>query len=99
MKISMVLIMQFMKRYFSTGPPVYFVVTDGLDLTEDTDQNLLCGGIHCDPYSVTKQIHIASRMPNMYVLNISITYSSDVVLFTDFIHFQNVYKQTFNIMD
>lgn len=57
-----------MKRYLSTGPPVYFIVTDGLNLTEDTDQNLLCGGIHCDSYSITNQIYRASKTPNMYVL-------------------------------
>lgn len=56
-----------MKRHFSTGPPVYFVVTDGLNLTEKTDQNLLCGGIHCDFYSVTNQIYRASKIPNLYV--------------------------------
>lgn len=56
-----------MKRYLSTGPPVYFVVTDGLNLTEDIDQNLLCGGIHCDPYSITNQIHRASKLPNLYI--------------------------------
>lgn len=54
-----------MKRYLSTGPPVYFVVTDGLNLTDYTDQNLLCGGINCDPYSVTNQIHRASKAPNL----------------------------------
>lgn len=54
-----------MKQYLSTGPPVYFVVTDGLNLTENTDQNFLCSGIHCDSYSVTNQIHRASKTPNL----------------------------------
>lgn len=54
-----------MKRYISTGPPVYFVVTNGLNLTKDTDQNLLCGGIHCNPLSVTNQIYKASKISNM----------------------------------
>lgn len=55
--------LQFMKRYFSTGPPVYFVVTDGLNLSAYDDQNLLCGGVRCDPYSVANQIHRASKTP------------------------------------
>ncbi|VVC27074.1 Hypothetical protein CINCED_3A006385 [Cinara cedri] len=60
---------KFMKQYLSTGPPVYFVVTDGLNLTENTDQNILCSGIHCDPYSVTNQIHRASKIPNISYIN------------------------------
>lgn len=54
-----------MKRYFSTGPPVYFVVTDGLNLTNANDQNLLCGGTYCDPYSITNQIYRASKTANL----------------------------------
>lgn len=54
-----------MKRYFSTGPPVYFVVTDGLNLTNVNDQNLLCGGTYCDPYSITNQIYRASKTANL----------------------------------
>jgi len=54
-----------MKRYFSTGPPVYFVVTDGLNLTNVNDQNLLCGGIHCDQSSIANQIYRASKMANV----------------------------------
>lgn len=54
-----------MKRYLSTGPPVYFVVTDGLNLTDASDQNLLCGGIHCDQYSIANQIHRASKIANL----------------------------------
>uniref|UniRef100_A0A2H8TMY4 Niemann-Pick C1 protein n=1 Tax=Melanaphis sacchari TaxID=742174 RepID=A0A2H8TMY4_9HEMI len=60
---------KFMKRYLSTGPPVYFVVTDGLNLTDVNNQNLLCGGIHCDPYSVTNQIYRASKMANLTYIN------------------------------
>lgn len=54
-----------MKRYFSTGPPVYFVVTDGLNLTDVNDQNLLCGGTRCDPSSIANQIYRASKMANV----------------------------------
>lgn len=54
-----------MKRYFSTGPPVYFVVTEGLNLTDVNNQNLLCGGVHCDNYSITNQIYRASKTSNL----------------------------------
>ncbi|XP_060875869.1 NPC intracellular cholesterol transporter 1 homolog 1b-like isoform X2 [Metopolophium dirhodum] len=60
---------RFMKRYFSTGPPVYFVVTDGLNLTDVNDQNLLCGGIHCDQSSIANQIYRASKMANVTYIN------------------------------
>ncbi|XP_015376879.1 PREDICTED: Niemann-Pick C1 protein, partial [Diuraphis noxia] len=60
---------KFMKRYFSTGPPVYFVVTDGLNLTDVNSQNLLCGGIHCDQYSITNQIYRASKTANLTYIN------------------------------
>uniref|UniRef100_A0A2S2R9A3 Niemann-Pick C1 protein n=1 Tax=Sipha flava TaxID=143950 RepID=A0A2S2R9A3_9HEMI len=60
---------KFMKRHFSTGPPVYFVVTDGLNLTDKFDQNLLCGGVNCDSYSVTNQIYRASKTPNLTYIN------------------------------
>lgn len=60
---------KFMKRYFSTGPPVYFVVTDGLNLTNVNDQNLLCGGTYCDPYSITNQIYRASKTANLTYIN------------------------------
>lgn len=60
---------KFMKRYFSTGPPVYFVVTDGLNLTNIDDQNLLCGGTHCDQYSIANQIHRASKTANLTYIN------------------------------
>ncbi|XP_016663110.1 NPC intracellular cholesterol transporter 1 isoform X2 [Acyrthosiphon pisum] len=60
---------KFMKQYFSTGPPVYFVVTDGLNLTDVNDQNLLCGGIHCDQSSIANQIYRASKMANVTYIN------------------------------
>lgn len=56
-----------MKKHLSTGPPVYFVVKNGLNLTDYKNQNILCGGIHCDSDSVTNQIHKASKTPNMYL--------------------------------
>lgn len=73
-----------MKRHLSTGPPVYFVVTDGLNLTEKTDQNLLCGGVHCDSYSVTNQIYRASKLPNVYVSIVADVYYMYNSLFNEF---------------
>ncbi|XP_050436632.1 NPC intracellular cholesterol transporter 1-like [Adelges cooleyi] len=60
---------QFMKQYLSTGPPVYFVVTEGLNMTNEQDQNLLCGGRNCDPYSVPNQIYRAAKSPKSTYIN------------------------------
>ncbi|XP_050534244.1 NPC intracellular cholesterol transporter 1 isoform X2 [Daktulosphaira vitifoliae] len=60
---------KYMKQYLSTGPPVYFVVTDGLNLTDKNDQNLLCGGINCNPYSIPNQIYKASKSSEITYIN------------------------------
>ncbi|XP_065212714.1 NPC intracellular cholesterol transporter 1 homolog 1b isoform X2 [Planococcus citri] len=51
-------------KYLAVGPPVYFVVTGGLDLTNTSVQNTLCNGPFCNIDSVTNQIYAASLQSN-----------------------------------
>ncbi|KAM8839461.1 NPC intracellular cholesterol transporter 1 [Synchiropus picturatus] len=49
-----------MSEYLHIGPPVYFVVEDGLDYGLPEDQNKVCGGMGCDNNSVVQQVYSAS---------------------------------------
>ncbi|XP_043267009.1 NPC intracellular cholesterol transporter 1 isoform X2 [Venturia canescens] len=55
---------QFLNKYLSIGPPVYFVVKDGIDYSDYDSQNLICGGQHCNTDSLSTQIFMASRQSN-----------------------------------
>lgn len=54
---------QFIKRYLSIGPPVYFVVKGGVNYSDTKHQNLICGGQYCDIDSLSTQVFIASKKP------------------------------------
>lgn len=54
---------QFLKEVLSIGPPVYFVVTKGLNYTQPEHQNLICGGIGCSSDSLATAITAASKTP------------------------------------
>lgn len=54
---------EFMKEVLSIGPPVYFVVTKGLNYTVPEHQNLICGGIGCSTDSLATAITAASKTP------------------------------------
>ncbi|XP_043921296.1 NPC intracellular cholesterol transporter 1 isoform X2 [Protopterus annectens] len=51
-------------KYLHTGPPVYFVVEEGLDYTTLEGQNMICGGVGCNNNSVVQQIYTAALIPN-----------------------------------
>ncbi|XP_044740740.1 NPC intracellular cholesterol transporter 1 isoform X2 [Chrysoperla carnea] len=55
---------KYLKDYLSIGPPVYFVVKNGLNYSMDTHQNLICGGQHCNDDSLIVQLYQASHVPN-----------------------------------
>lgn len=54
---------QFIKKYLSIGPPVYFIVS-GLNYSSTKHQNLICGGQYCNDDSLSTQLFIASKNPN-----------------------------------
>lgn len=59
---------QYLKSYLSIGPPTYFVLKNGLNLSSIHDQNLLCGGLYCNSDSLSTQLYIASSIPeNTYI--------------------------------
>lgn len=66
--LSSPLLIKFMADILSTGPPVYFVVTSGLDYMNETQQNYICGGVNCNPDSLSTQIYLASNYPDLYVI-------------------------------
>lgn len=53
-----------LNKYLSIGPPVYFVLKSGLNMSITIDQNLVCSGQFCNDDSVLTQIFIASRRSN-----------------------------------
>lgn len=55
---------QYLSRYLSIGPPVYFIVKEGLNYSDVRVQNLLCSGQYCNPDSLTAQIFAASKSSN-----------------------------------
>ncbi|CAB3230600.1 unnamed protein product [Arctia plantaginis] len=50
---------QFLNRYLNIGPPVFFVVTEGLDYSDRKTQNMICGSRYCRPDSVSMQLYTA----------------------------------------
>ncbi|XP_074113620.1 Niemann-Pick type C-1a isoform X4 [Cotesia typhae] len=56
---------KYLNSYLSIGPPVYFVVTGGLNYSNPFDQNLVCGGKYCNSDSISTQIFIAAQQSNI----------------------------------
>ncbi|XP_055539920.1 NPC intracellular cholesterol transporter 1 isoform X2 [Wyeomyia smithii] len=54
---------RYLGQYLSIGPPMYFVVKGGLNYSQAYDQNLICGGQHCNLDSLSTQVYIASKRP------------------------------------
>ncbi|KAG6801155.1 NPC intracellular cholesterol transporter 1 1b [Apis mellifera caucasica] len=52
---------EFMDDLLSMGPPVYFIVTPGLNYSNPTVQNIICGGQGCNSNSLYTQIYSASK--------------------------------------
>ncbi|XP_055844518.1 NPC intracellular cholesterol transporter 1 homolog 1b [Episyrphus balteatus] len=56
---------QFMAQLLSTGAPVYWVLGPGLNYSERNHQNLICGGVECNNDSMSTQLYIQSRYPEI----------------------------------
>lgn len=46
-----------LNTYLNIGPPVYFVVTDGLDYSDMDVQNMICGTRYCRSDSIAMQLY------------------------------------------
>lgn len=55
---------RFLKEYLSIGPPMYFVVKNGLNYSHTDVQNLICGGQYCNSDSLITQIYTSSKVGN-----------------------------------
>ncbi|CAB0034871.1 unnamed protein product [Trichogramma brassicae] len=55
---------KYLNSYLSIGPPVYFVVKNGLNYSDPSVQNLICSGQYCNSDSLTTQIFTASKLSN-----------------------------------
>ncbi|XP_017769241.1 PREDICTED: Niemann-Pick C1 protein-like [Nicrophorus vespilloides] len=56
---------EYMKDLMGIGPPVYFVTKGGIDYADETVRKKYCGGIACNPSSITTQLFIASGQTNI----------------------------------
>ncbi|XP_068617935.1 NPC intracellular cholesterol transporter 1 isoform X2 [Battus philenor] len=55
---------QHLNRYLNIGPPVYFVLTKGLNYSKKEDQNMVCGTRFCNSDSVSMQLYSAFLSSN-----------------------------------
>ncbi|XP_028284138.1 NPC intracellular cholesterol transporter 1 [Parambassis ranga] len=53
-----------LSEYLYTGPPVYFVVEEGLNYSSPEGQNVVCGGVGCNNNSLVQQVYSASLISN-----------------------------------
>lgn len=51
----------YMEDLLSMGPPVYFVLTEGLNYSKKEVQNIICGGQGCNTDSLYTQIYSAAK--------------------------------------
>lgn len=56
-----------MEDLLSMGPPVYFVLTEGLNYSKKEVQNVICGGQGCNENSLYAQIYTAAKHPSKFV--------------------------------
>lgn len=78
------LILQYLKNYLSVGPPVYFVVTEGLDYSDVDTQNMICSGLYCNSDSLLLQLYSASKTPSRtYIAKPSTSWIDDYMSWLD----------------
>lgn len=71
---------RFLKDYLSIGPPMYFVVKNGLNYGDTKVQNMICGGLFCNVDSLTTRIYLASKSPNeTYIARPSSSWIDDYI--------------------
>ncbi|XP_011865983.1 PREDICTED: Niemann-Pick C1 protein-like [Vollenhovia emeryi] len=60
---------QYMEDLLSMGPPVYFVLTEGLNYSKREVQNIICGGQGCNADSLYTQIYSAAKQSSVSYLS------------------------------
>lgn len=64
---------QYLGEFLSIGPPVYFVIKSGLNMSDITTQNMICSGQWCDTDSLTAQVYLASKEPDVSVFFLQVS--------------------------
>lgn len=54
-----------MSELLAMGPPVYFILSTKLPISNISNQNLLCGGQLCNEDSIITKLYMASTTPEM----------------------------------
>ncbi|XP_076646594.1 NPC intracellular cholesterol transporter 1 homolog 1b [Halictus rubicundus] len=74
---------QYMNDLLSMGPPVYFVLTPGLNYSNREVQNVICGGQGCNDDSMYTQIYSAAKQPEKsYLLRAASSWIDDYIDWT-----------------
>ncbi|XP_011332296.2 NPC intracellular cholesterol transporter 1 homolog 1b [Ooceraea biroi] len=60
---------KYMEDLLSMGPPVYFVLTEGLNYSKREVQNVICGGQGCNADSLYTQIYSAAKQSSVSYLS------------------------------
>ncbi|CAL1681672.1 unnamed protein product [Lasius platythorax] len=60
---------KYMDDLLSMGPPVYFVLTEGLNYSQTEVQNIICGGQGCNTDSLYTQIYSAAKQSSVSYLS------------------------------
>ncbi|KAL9886600.1 Niemann-Pick type C-1b [Glossina fuscipes fuscipes] len=55
----------YMRDLLSMGAPVYWVLRQGLDYANRSQQNLICSGVRCNNNSLSMQLYVQSRYPEI----------------------------------
>lgn len=83
-----------LSMYLHTGPPVYFVVEDGLNYSSWEGQNAVCGGVGCNNDSLVQQVFTASLISNY--TNVAYTPSSWIDDYFDWVKPQSTCCRYYN---
>ncbi|CAL7944120.1 unnamed protein product [Xylocopa violacea] len=81
---------QFMEDLLSMGPPVYFVVTPGLNYSNAEVRNMICGGHGCNSDSLYTQIYSAAKQPASYMSKAASSWIDD---YTDWLKIDGCCKE------
>lgn len=65
MTTKIILYLKVMAELLSMGPPVYWVLGTNLNLSNSSNQNIICGGQGCYNNSIVTKLYIASTYPDV----------------------------------
>ncbi|XP_033640413.1 NPC intracellular cholesterol transporter 1-like [Asterias rubens] len=67
-----------LEEHFNSGPPVYFVLREGVNYTDVDSQDKICGASGCNADSLTTQIYVDAQLTNVtYIANPATSWIDD----------------------